>query len=105
MWAAIAFLVGFAVLLLVLSHYFLLPAFDALKKATPADKAKLRAWSALLLAIMLVILISGLILTFRVGRFFFPRDTGPRVRTKHVDVWAEAGKRMKVTDLPPDSDE
>jgi hypothetical protein len=27
---------------------------------------------------------------------FGPRATGPRVRTKYVDVWAESGKRMEV---------
>src|SRR5947209_5840930 len=97
-WAAIFFLLGFVVLLLVLCYYYLLPAFDALKHATPQDKAKLRAWSALLLALVLVILISGLILTFRIGRFFFPPPSGPRIRTKHVDAWAEAGKRLDAPD-------
>src|SRR5437016_6435670 len=93
--AAIAFLLGFAILLTAICHYYLLPAFDALKHATLADKARLRAWSALLLALILFILISGLILTFRIGRFFFPRPTAPRVHTKHVDAWAEAGKRAQ----------
>jgi uncharacterized membrane protein YbhN (UPF0104 family) len=102
-WAAIAFLLGFAVLLIALCHYYLLPAFDALKHATPADKARLRAWSALLLALVLFILISGLILTFRVGRFFFPRPSTPRTHTKHVDAWAEAGKRAQA-DPPTDSE-
>ena len=97
-WAAVAFLFAFAVLLIVVCHYYLFPALEALKRATPADKAKLRAWSALVLAIVLIILISGLVLTFRVGRFFFPRPTDPRVRTKHVDAWAEAGKRMDASD-------
>src|SRR5437588_13063277 len=94
--SAIAFLFGFAVLLIALCYYYLLPAFEALKHATPADKTRLRAWSALLLALTLFILISGLILTFRVGRFFFPRPSTPRVQTKHVDAWAEAGKRVQA---------
>ena len=59
---------------------------------------------ALLFALVLVILISGLILTFRIGRFFFPRPSGPRVQTKHVDAWAEAGKRAKLADSDADSE-
>src|SRR2546423_10868195 len=90
--AAIAFLLGFAILLIALCHYYLLPAFDALKHATPADKARLRAWSALLLALILFILISGLILTFRIGRFFFPRPTSPRAPTHPPAPSAVAGK-------------
>ncbi len=100
-WSAVAFLVAFAILLVVLCYYFLIPALEAAKTATPQEKARLRAWSALLLAIVLIILGSGLVLTFRIGRFFFPRPTGPRVRTKHVDVWTEAGKRLEV----PEEDE
>ena len=46
--------------------------------------------------VILVILVAGLILTFRVGRMFFPRATGPRTRTKYVDVWAESGRRLEV---------
>ena len=106
-WAAIAFLFTFALLVIGVCYYFLFPAFEAAKSATPQDKAKLRAYSSLLLAIILVVLICGTLLTVRIGRFFFPRPTPPRTRTKVVDIWSEAGKRLETPpaqesdDLPP----
>jgi hypothetical protein len=59
------------------------------------------AW--LMFSVLLVYLVGGLILVFRVGRFFFPREdlTGRRVETPHVDIWAEAGKRVKLDDDEP----
>src|SRR2546423_14914283 len=86
-WAAVAFLFTFALLIIAVCYYFLFPALEAAKNATPQDKAKLRAYSALLLAIILVVLICGTLLTVRIGRFFFPRPTPPRTRTKVVDIW------------------
>ena len=105
-WAAAAFLLGFTLLLLAVCYYFLLPALEAAKNATPADRARLRAWSALLLAIVLIILGSGLVLTFRIGRFFFPRPPTPRTHThtRHVDIWTEAGKRLDVPPSEPEDD-
>ena len=95
-WLAVVFLFSFTVMLTVLCFFFLFPALEALKHATLDDKLKLRAWSTLLLAVLLFILVAGLLLTLRIGRFFFPRPDVPRVHTKHVDAWAEAGKRMAM---------
>lgn len=96
-WAILAFLLGFSLLLVVLIWYYLIPAGEAARDASPPDKAKLRAVSTLLLAVVLFVLFVGLILTFRVGRFFFPRPhpgTGKPVKTQYVDAWAESAKRM-----------
>jgi uncharacterized membrane protein len=94
-WPTLAFLLGFVVLLIVVSNYFLLPALDAWQQSTdPVGKKLLSAHSALLLAILLLILLSGLLLTFRIGRFFFPRPARRRSHTRYVDAWSEAGKRM-----------
>jgi TRAP-type mannitol/chloroaromatic compound transport system permease small subunit len=93
-WPTLAFLLGFVVLLVIVSNYFLLPALEAWNNSTdPIGKKVLSAHSALLLSILLLILFSGILLTFRIGRFFFPRATRKRTQTKYVDVWAEAGKR------------
>jgi hypothetical protein len=100
--AAVTFLFIFTILIIGVCYYFLFPAFEAAKGATPDERARLRAYSSLLLAIILIVLISGILLTVRIGRFFFPRPIVPRVRTKHVDIWAEAGKRMAA---PPVEDE
>lgn len=93
-WGVLAFLAGFVVLLLVVSRQFLIPALDASRHADPAGKKLLGGVSWLMLALLLVYIIAGLMLTFRIGRFFFPRPRSPRVHTRYVDAWAEAGRRM-----------
>lgn len=104
-WAILAFLIFFAILIVGVSEFYLLPGLSAAKDATHEQRLRLAAMSRLLLAVVLVILIAGLIITFRIGRFFFPRAASPRVRTKYVDVWAEAGKRAEVPDEPDLDDE
>lgn len=101
-WAILAFLLGFSVLLVILIWYYLIPAGEAAKAASQADKAKLRAVSTLLLAVVLFILFVGLLLIFRAGRFFFPKPLAKRGKTEYVDVWAESGKRLQVP--PRDGD-
>jgi hypothetical protein len=93
LWPTVFFLLFFAVLVVFMSNYYLIPAMSASQSATQPAREHLRAQAALLLTIMLVILLSGLVLTFKVHRFFLPRKWEPRSRTKYVDVWAEAGKR------------
>jgi hypothetical protein len=100
-WAVAVFLVGFAVLLALLLSYFLAPAMDAAQHATKPEKDSLVAWSRLVLSIVLFVLFAGLLLTFRVGRWFVPKKSEPRSQTKYVDAWKEAGRRMQ----PPDDDE
>ena len=96
-WAVLAFMVGFAVLILGVSYSYLLPAMDAALGATDTEKRRLAAYSRLLLAVILFLLFVGLWMTFRVGRFFFPRgQSGQRVRTKYVDAWAESARRMET---------
>src|SRR5271170_3534139 len=88
----IVYLLGFVVLLLVVWHSYLAPAIDAAQHADIKGKKTLQAVSQLMLALVLVYLLIGLILVFRVGRFFFPRPgPGPqRTKTKFVDAWTEA---------------
>jgi len=92
------YLAGFAVLLLVELHFFIEPAIRASHGSDPLGKQKLQAVAWLMFSILLFYLIAGLMLVFRVGRFFFPRQdlAGQRVRTQQMDIWAEAGKRLKV---------
>lgn len=98
-WPAIAFLVAAGVLIVFVSHYYLLPAMSAATDADSAGRKSIASYSMLLLAVILVILFSGMILTFRVGRMFLPRKSEPRTRTKYVDAWAESAKRL---DTPPE---
>jgi len=96
-WAILAFLIGFTILLIGVCSYYLVPAMDAATSPgiTPKEKRTLMAVSRLMLFVVLFVVFSGLLLTFRVGRFFFPRKSAPRTQTNYVDAWAEAGKRMQ----------
>jgi hypothetical protein len=95
LWAMIAFLAGFTILITVLAHYFLIPAMEAAQGATPAQKRQLSAYSTLLLAVVLFVLGVGLVLVFRIRRFFFPRATSAPQKTEYVDAWSESARRLE----------
>jgi hypothetical protein len=80
-WAVLAFLCGYLLLLLGLSYFYLIPAFRVLQEAEPEQRNRLAAFSALLLAVMLAVLVVGLLLTFRVRRYFV-RDADSTGRDK-----------------------
>ena len=96
LWGTLAFMVGSAVLILVISKWYLLPALEAAKNAAPGEKKALAAHARLLLSVVLFILVAGILLTFRFGRFFFPRQRGPRKPTQYVDAWQESARRMET---------
>lgn len=105
LWATLAFMAGFAVLIVVVSRWYLLPALEVFQDATTPEKRQLSAHSSLLLAIILVILLAGILLTFRFGRYFVPRAGEPRPKpTKYVDAWAESAKRVSVPPRDDDDD-
>ncbi len=74
-WATVAFLLAFTALLSLVADYFMRPAVVAAHVATPPERRQLSAISILLLAILLIMLTLGLMLTFRIHRFFFPNRT------------------------------
>lgn len=92
----IAFLLGFAALLVFVAHFYLFPALRARQTATEPERRILAAHALLLLAVLLFILLMGLILTFRVGRFFQPRRRARQRPTIYPDAWAEAARRVEV---------
>jgi uncharacterized BrkB/YihY/UPF0761 family membrane protein len=102
-WGALVFLVLFTALAMWVAYYAMRPAAEVAQNASEEEKKRIVAWFRLLLAILLFILFAGLVLTFRFGRLFFPRPTGPRVKTQYVDAWAESAKRLEVP--PKNSDE
>lgn len=104
MWAMVAYLLGFAVLITFVAWYYLIPAMRAASDATPPQRQQLSAYSLLLMAVVLLIVFVGIVLTFRISRFFFPRPTLGRTQTKYVDAWAESAKRIDV-DAPDDDDD
>jgi hypothetical protein len=98
-WRVIFFMVAFAMLIAFVSRYYLIPALSAAKDATPREKRWLMASSRLLLAVILFIIVAGIFMTFRVGRFFFPRySRPPRAPTQYIDAWAESAKRLQEPD-------
>ena len=94
-------MLGFAVLIVFVSRWYLIPALEAAQTATRMEKRHLAAHSWLLLSIILVILVAGILLTFRFGRYFIPRAGEPQKPTKYVDAWAESARRVPV---PPRED-
>jgi hypothetical protein len=102
--AAAVFLCSAAALLLLVSYRYLLPALAAARGADTIARKQLAAISALVLIVVLVCLLGMLIVLFRPGRMFLPRKTEPRTRTKYVDAWAEAGKRLQPTEDGDDED-
>jgi hypothetical protein len=92
-------MVGFGALLVIVCHYYLFPALEAARGADPAGRRQLGATARLMLAVVLFILLAGLLMSFRVGRFFFPRKRDPRPKpTTYPDAWAESAKRLKTPD-------
>jgi hypothetical protein len=94
--AVVLYLVGFEVLLMVVSKVYLIPALIARQDATPQQKKVLAASSLLVMAVVLFVLLMGLLIAFRIGRFFFPRRREQMKPTQYVDAWKEAGRRMQV---------
>ena len=99
--AVLAYLLGFTAVLLIVSHFYLLPALAAAAHADPARRKLLAAHAMLILALVLFILLVGLLMTFRIGRFFRPRTHTREKPTTYIDAWKESGRRMKT----PDRDE
>src|SRR4051812_41285750 len=84
-WAILIYLVVFALLLLGVMRFYLFPAIQAAQTASPEDRRRLAAVALLVMIVVLFVLGAGLVLTFRIGRFFLPRPGVPRKRTEYVD--------------------
>jgi hypothetical protein len=104
LWSMIVFLSGSALLIWLVSNRFLIPAMVAAQDATPMQQRQLAATARLLLAIVLFSLCVGILMVFRIRRFFFPRNPIPRQKTEYVDAWTEAGRRLNTLPDSGDSD-
>ncbi len=99
-WAFVAFLAMFGILLWIVSTWYLLPALDAFNHGDSHGKKILTAQAWLLMALVLMILGMMMIMLFKISRMFFPRPFVKREKTQYTDAWTEAGKRFKS---PPDN--
>jgi Ca2+/H+ antiporter len=102
--AVLSFLLLFTILLVLVNHYYVIPGIEAQKHMDHAGRRKLAANAMLVMILMLTLLVVGLLITFRISRFFFPRPMSPRTRTKVIDAWMEAGKRMEKESVEGESD-
>ena len=75
---------------------------EGAQRATPQEKKQLAAFARLMLAVVLFVLFAGLLIAFRIGRFFIPRPLPGRNKTEYADAWAESGRRMAT---PPEQAE
>ena len=94
----VAFLFSFGALLIFVCHFYLFPAMEAWARGTPQQRKLLSADALLLMALVLFILLVGLILTFRISRFFLPHRRPPLKPTRYPDAWAESARRIEVPD-------
>jgi hypothetical protein len=95
LWPVLFFIAFFALGLAGVCKWYLLPAMDAFNGADDKGRRVLAAHALLMMSILLIMLVLLLMLTFRMGRMFFPSPMVPRTKTKYVDAWAEAGKRLQ----------
>ena len=100
----LGFLLLFTVLVVLVSDFYLLPAMRAAQHASHEQRRAMKAAALLVFSVLMVILVCGLVLTFGLGRFFFPRRAPEPTRTHYVDAWAEAGRRAEV-ERPADDDD
>ncbi len=94
-WPHFAFMGLFTILLIVVSHWYLIPALEAFSGADPKERRLLSLHALLLMSVLLILLGLFLVLIFRLGRSLL----GPSGRgkpTQYVDAWTESGKRLKT---------
>lgn len=100
-WGVIAFLLGFFIVLLIVSSRFLIPALRVSQGMDSTGRRYLAAISALVLAVVLFCLFVLLFLAFRPSRMVFPRKAEPPTKTDYIDAWQESADRMP---MPHDED-
>jgi hypothetical protein len=92
--SALAWLTAYGYILPVAAH-----VAAVTQPSSTVDKTRhaVGAYSRLLLALLLLILGIGALLTYRIIRFVRPRRTPVRTKTTVIDAWAEAGRRGEAT--------
>jgi hypothetical protein len=102
-WLMLVFLLGYVALLIVVSRLYLLPALAVWREASEVERRWLSATSALLLAVVLFMLAVGILLVFRIRRYFLP-PPDKQTKTTYIDAWAESARRLQH-DIRADRDE
>jgi hypothetical protein len=95
-WAYVGFLALFLFLVLLVTKVYLFQAIADVKGADERGRKLLGAHALLLMSLILTILGLALLMLFRIGRYFLPRNPGNEPKTKYTDAWGESAKRMKL---------
>jgi heme/copper-type cytochrome/quinol oxidase subunit 3 len=94
-------MVGFGLFFTLMAMYFLLPATQAAAASPTTEKKRLLAMMALMLVLVLLSLAAMASLVMAFAGMLKTRNKNRREKTRYVDAWGEAGKRMP---LPPEDD-
>jgi hypothetical protein len=97
-WAYVGFLALFLILLVMVTKIYLLRALADVNGADERGRKLLGAHALLLMSLILTILGLALLMLFRIGRYFLPKNPGKEPKTKYTDAWGESAKRMKTPD-------
>ena len=93
------YLSAFTILLILVCRYYLIPAMQLAKTATPQQRRVLAADAQLLLTVLLIGLLGLLMLALRSAKYT-RRGTGAKHKpTSYPDAWSESARRMKT---PPE---
>jgi type II secretory pathway component PulF len=92
------YLAGFAILLVGVCRYYLIPALQAAGTATPRERQILAAESRLLMTVLLIVLLGVLFIILRATQ---RRRRGERKTTVYPDAWVESGRRLKTPPRNP----
>lgn len=94
-WAPVLFLLSFLAAIGVMAWFWLEPVLRIATEGTHEQRIRLAAYSALTLAILVLVLLVGLVLTIRIGRRLRLLGTRERVKTDYPDAWEESARRTK----------
>lgn len=95
-WAPVLFLLSFLAAVGVIAFFYLEPLLKLANEGTTEQKRRLAAYGTLAMAVLILVLLVGLVLTMRVGRrlaALSPKRPSPTV---YPDAWSESAKRLKT---------
>jgi len=93
-WAPVLFLLAFLSTLGVVAYFMLLPLMREYLQATPEQQERISASTVLLGLLLILIVLIGLIITLRLGRWLRRLQPQKRQTTKYTDAWSESARRM-----------
>lgn len=97
-WAPVLFLLSFLVAIGIVAYFFLEPLLKVANEGTPEQRKRLAAYAALAMAVLILILLAGLVLTLRMGRRLASIPDRHRTKTVYPDAWSESAKRLETPD-------